>query len=401
MKLFNRLGLFLLVFALCLVPYTRAGTYDLSYDGTGINFVGSLVTKDTLVSYQTLNADGSLLAVLQGYQIISVTGKRNNVTINGLVIDLVSPDAVKSADGAVIFDNNLLDPPAFDIDGLFYDGGGSTSLFNLYLYNGNYFEYNLARDGAGASGQLVNVTITNTSAVPDTATTLWLLAGSLLALVAASKFINRKLLLGTLMAGSLVASSYAHAATIVKETGIGPNEIVSITSTGLGSIMVYAGLQDLTVNNVATYGFCIDPWHYSISNTNLYYDTVALSSAPYPGTNQMGNGAALQIERLWAKYYSPTMTNQDAAGMQIAIWEIVGGVNSGFTFTFNGTYDFGARDMIDYSKTVDAPVANLVGLTPVNGGQAYVVQSVPDGGTTLLLVGLGTLGLIAMGRRLT
>ena len=52
----------------------------------------------------------------------------------------------------------------------------------------------------------------------------------------------------------------------VEELGIGLNETVYISSTGLGdNLHVYAGLINLKVDGVATTGFCIDPWHWSLS----------------------------------------------------------------------------------------------------------------------------------------
>ena len=51
----------------------------------------------------------------------------------------------------------------------------------------------------------------------------------------------------------------------VAEVGIGANETVYIDSSSLGNNQhVYAGVVDLLVNGIATNGFCIDPWHWSV-----------------------------------------------------------------------------------------------------------------------------------------
>ena len=50
----------------------------------------------------------------------------------------------------------------------------------------------------------------------------------------------------------------------IAEVGVGANETVWINSSNLGNnLHVYAGVLKLTVDGVATNGFCIDPWHWS------------------------------------------------------------------------------------------------------------------------------------------
>ena len=185
----------------------------------------------------------------------------------------------------------------------------------------------------------------------------------------------------------------------VAESGVSPTEIVSISVSGFYSGGVYAGLNQLLINGSQTMnGFCIDPFHFS-SSSSLPYTVVPLPDAPKG--NLMGANSALLIERLWGSYYSPTMTAATAAGMQIAIWELVGGTS----FKLTSANDFGASGFLANveSLTYSGPVGNLVGLT--GQGQDYVVAtpssggSVPDGGTTAILLGGALCALAAMGRQ--
>ena len=161
---------------------------------------------------------------------------------------------------------------------------------------------------------------------------------------------------------------------------------------------VKAGVIDLLVNGVATEAFCIEPFQASLSGTSGY-DFATLASAPDP-LGPMGDTAAKKIEQLWAKYYSPSISNADAAALQIAIWETVDAAVSGGTFTLLSN-DYGASVMLAWvndAANANAATADLTAL--VNSqGQDYVVQNVPDGGTSVALLGLSFVGLIALRRK--
>jgi hypothetical protein len=105
----------------------------------------------------------------------------------------------------------------------------------------------------------------------------------------------------------------------------------------------------------------------------------------------MGDAKALQISKLWGMAYSATMTANQAAAMQIAIWEIV----AGDLFSVSGS-DYGASVLLNQLATYAGPVANLVALT--GPGQDYVIQSVPEAGATVILLGLGMLATVGMKR---
>lgn len=177
----------------------------------------------------------------------------------------------------------------------------------------------------------------------------------------------------------------------VKEVGVSPGKVVNITSSTLGTLNVWAGVTNLLVDGIAFDSFCIDPFQYSSGAYQSYVvtDLAAAPQSPYT----MGAAAAVDIKNLWALYYSTSITANAAAGLQIAIWEIVGGSN----FTVNGS-DYGAAGMIASLASYSSGGANLVALSS-STYQDYVVQNVPDSGTTLLLLGLGLVGLAVAGRR--
>jgi hypothetical protein len=199
---------------------------------------------------------------------------------------------------------------------------------------------------------------------------------------------------GLLGLGLVAASSIGAYALTVQELGINPYETPTITCSGIGTVTVYAGINRLAVDGVPMNGFCIDPFHFTVSSSPNY-QYVPLTSAP-KGYN-MSAGVALDIERLWGSYYSPNMSATAAAGLQIAIWELVGGSY----FQLNSANDYGAAGYIAAvtSPAYTGPVADLIALS--GPGQDYVVQNVPEGGVTAILLGGALCALIMFHRKLT
>ena len=185
----------------------------------------------------------------------------------------------------------------------------------------------------------------------------------------------------------------------VGESSINPNVVVNITAP-IYSGGVYAGINQLLINgSQIANGFCIDPFHFS-SSQSLNYTVVNLADAPKGDLNPLSNGTgmgaanALTIEELWAAYYSPNMNATDAATLQLAIWDVV----CGSTFTTTSSLNIAAENWINTVNAGNGPAANLVGLT--GSGQDYVVQSTPEPGSIALL-GVGLLGLlVAMRKRI-
>lgn len=211
----------------------------------------------------------------------------------------------------------------------------------------------------------------------------------------------RRLLLALSCVSFLTGVSVRADSVTVAEVGVGANETVWINSSNLGNnLHVYAGVLNLTVDNVATNGFCIDPWHWS-SGSALSYTLESLDNAPKSANggspNPMGASTALKIEQLWQQYYTSGISNVNAAALQIEIWQLVDlAVNNGTFALISIDGDSAAvmssiADMDAFlTNNPNAAAANLVAVT--GAGQDYVIQNVPEGGATALLLGLVLVG---------
>jgi hypothetical protein len=193
--------------------------------------------------------------------------------------------------------------------------------------------------------------------------------------------------------------------TTVQEVGVGANEIVNITSSTLGTATVYAGVIDLLVNGTPTAGFCIDPWHWSISGPQSY-NSEPLSNGPKAAIgstpNPMGVTTSTEIGQLWQNYYTPSISDTTAAALQIEIWELVDAAVTTGTFTLNSAPSAVLSTLATMQTWLagnhNAPAANLLAVT--GPGQDYVIDPVPDRGSTLALLGVGLVGLMAFRRKL-
>ncbi len=189
--------------------------------------------------------------------------------------------------------------------------------------------------------------------------------------------------------GILFSVATPASAFVVQDTGITPGETVSISVTDFYTGEALAGVNKLIVNGVARDGFCIDPFHFSVSSSPGYeYRDLALAPKA-PGT--MDPEKADLIRKLWSMVYSPMITAEQAAGLQIAIWEIVGGDN----FSILGN-DFGAAQMLKDGQDFSGRPARLIALS--GPGQDYVVPPVPEGGSTLMLLVLAAVSLFGLRR---
>lgn len=214
----------------------------------------------------------------------------------------------------------------------------------------------------------------------------------------------------------------------VTEGGIGANDTVYVNSSTLGNnLHVYAGIVDITLGTgplaKTVDGFCIDPWHWSVSGPQNY-QLVPLADAPKP-PGPMSAAAAVDIEELWAKYMTSSYAlssnaktaDEWAAAMQLEIWQTVAGSISGATYQLDSIdnnfageatavwSDLGAMNTFLADATSKTPRAHLEGLTSGtnsdrrdNPGQDYVIGCVPDAATTAALLGMGLVGLVALRR---
>src|SRR6266700_4825079 len=169
---------------------------------------------------------------------------------------------------------------------------------------------------------------------------------------------------------SLVAAHPLHA-HLVEDFGVRKGAPVHISlSTGFNGF-VGAGIKKLQVDGVAMNGFCIDPFTMALHSSSGYR-FVPLTQAPEaPWT--LSASEATEISDLWAMFYKPKMKQKKAAGLQIAIWEIVGGDD----FTVIGK-SYGANRMLAALDSYSGPGAGLIALT--GPGQDYVVLTPPGQG---------------------
>src|SRR6184192_1119270 len=166
---------------------------------------------------------------------------------------------------------------------------------------------------------------------------------------------------------SLLVTNPAQA-HLVEGFGIRKGAPVHISLSSGFNGFVGAGIKKLQVDGVAMNGFCIDPFTVAL-HSSPGYKFVPLTKAPEaPWT--LSASRATEISDLWAMFYSPNMTTNKAAGLQLAIWEIVGGD----AFTVIGK-DYGSGRMLAALQTYSGPGANLIALT--GPGQDYVVLTPP------------------------
>ena len=142
--------------------------------------------------------------------------------------------------------------------------------------------------------------------------------------------------LAALLSAIIAPSTQAH---LVEDLGVRKGAPAHISlSTGFNGF-VGAGIKKIQVDGVQMDAFCIDPFTMAL-RSSPGYKFVPLTKAPEaPFT--LSASEAIEISDLWAMFYNPGMKENKAAGLQLAIWEIVGGDD----FSVIGK-DYGASVML-------------------------------------------------------
>src|SRR5213595_3069830 len=168
-----------------------------------------------------------------------------------------------------------------------------------------------------------------------------------------------------------LAATISAQAHLVEDFGVRNGAPAHISlSTGFNGF-VGAGIKKVRVDGLQMNGFCIDPFTMAL-HSSPGYKFVPLTKAPEaPWT--LSASEATEISDLWAMFYKPMMKQKNAAGLQIAIWEIVGGDD----FTVIGK-SYGANRMLAALDSYSRPGARLIALT--GPGQDYVVLTPPGQG---------------------
>jgi hypothetical protein len=214
---------------------------------------------------------------------------------------------------------------------------------------------------------------------------------------------------GFCVAGLFTGILSAGAQVTLTFNGVSPEEDVTLQAAGafsFGPEAVQAGIYNQTVNGVPTPSFCIDVFRDAPNTTLTDYNFADLSLSPLAPAGPMGLVAATDIEKLWAAYFpAATANSQDAAALQVAIWEDVAASVGTYTLTFSGNdpVTTEATTMLASLPNLTTQ-ANLVGLVSPSGQNYVVITPAPEPTTTgCLLVGLGVLACfqrLKIGRRI-
>jgi hypothetical protein len=212
---------------------------------------------------------------------------------------------------------------------------------------------------------------------------------------------------GLCLAGLFTVTSSANAQVTVAFDGVSPVEIVNVQATGafnIGPAGVFSGIYNLTVDGSPTPSFCIDLFRDAPPTPLTDYSFTDLSLSPIAPDGPMGAASAVNIEKLWAAYFpEATTSNQDAAALQVAIWEVVAQGVGTYTLTFsnNDPVTTEVANMLASLPNLTA-VANLTALTSPDG-QNYVVAAPEPMTGSCFLFGLGVLACLQrlkIGRRI-
>jgi cell division septation protein DedD len=178
------------------------------------------------------------------------------------------------------------------------------------------------------------------------------------------------LALSLVTALSLAVATRAQA-HLVQDLGVRKGAPAHISLyTGFNGF-VGAGIKKIQVDGVQMDAFCIDPFTMAL-RSSPGYKFVPLTKAPEaPFT--LSASEATEISDLWAMFYNPAMKENKAAGLQLAIWEIVGDDE----FSVIGK-DYGASRMLAALRSYSGSGAGLIALT--GPGQDYVVRTPPGQG---------------------
>ena len=201
---------------------------------------------------------------------------------------------------------------------------------------------------------------------------------------------NMKKLQVAILAAALAGAGNVRGSVTLTLDNVNPEENVYIGASGsytLPTEYVQSGVYNLTVNGVATPSFCIDIATDQTEGT-VYnnYSYTTLASAPISAAGPMNALGAANIEKLWAAYYSASLTSQTvASALQVEIWNVVAIGNGTYTVSWSGLNSDTSNEIITMqnalasgSLTTEADLMALVSPT----GQAYLV-AVPEATTVI------------------
>jgi hypothetical protein len=197
-------------------------------------------------------------------------------------------------------------------------------------------------------------------------------------------------------------SAFAGPTVQVQYLNVGPGEVVTISSDFYNG-GCWAGVYNLKVNGQATPSFCIDLQNESVSTPETY-QVVALADAPNPSAGPMGPTKAADLTQLLSKYWTNSLDADHAAGLQLAVWEIVdeksGSYNiatGNFQAAGNGVVSTYAEDYLSNFNT--GSLGSYVAVTSLIY-QDYAIQVPAPGAILLGSIGVGLVGWLRRRRAL-
>ena len=206
----------------------------------------------------------------------------------------------------------------------------------------------------------------------------------------------------------LATSAYANLSigdtVSVAYVNVSGGTVVIYTPEYTGGINVYTGVYNIKVNGIATPSFCIDTVEESSTAANPYI-VAALKDAPINSGPTMGATKAADLSKLLGAYWTNSLSNAEAAGLQLAVWEIVAensmnsyNVTSGTFYAADGAVRNQAKIYLDTLSSLGC-AGSFLALTN-DGLQDYVVRVPVPGAILLGGIGVSLVGWLRRRRTL-
>ena len=201
------------------------------------------------------------------------------------------------------------------------------------------------------------------------------------------------------------------------QTGTGGE--FTFQSPGVSGIIAnyYSGAknQDTTVAEQPNFQtFCVEGGEYI--NSSVQYYNANMSDGSLQSGIHVTYGAAL-LYSMFASgtlaaatpgydYANTTSRTSDAALLQIALWHYMGGQDGYVAYDPNNKYEAYANSVLGALDNTSTGVSGVDGVYVLNmydlsgaNAQDMLIWTTPDGGTTVMLLGIGLMGLVLASRR--